>query len=147
MEYVSFFIPGKPKSAQQLRFNRKTGNTYRTKEYKQRTNEIGFAASKLLIERNLSAPIFSEDDILVLHASFEFPYTGQFFRQIDGNKVLKDNAPFYYNKKVDIDNMLKSLKDGMSNIIYPDDSQICEYGRMLKNYTLTPGIQVTVRRI
>lgn len=146
MEYVSFFVPGKPRAFQDLRFN-KNGIAYRTKEYKNRVNEIGFAAAQFCLQRDLSQPIFNENDILVLHANFEFPYVTEHFRQEKGKKVLKDDPPFYYTKKVDIDNMLKSLKDGMNNIIYPDDSQICEYGRMLKNYTLTPGIQVTVRRI
>lgn len=147
MNHVEFFIPGKPKSYQALQFNRRTGSMYRTKEYKRRVNEIGFAASDHILKNDLPRTFFAEWDRLTLSADFVFPYTTEHYRVEEGIKVLKDTLPYWYSKKVDIDNMLKSLKDGMINIIYPDDSQIVSYQNIHKIYGRIPGIRVTVRRI
>ena len=49
-----------------------------------------------------------------------------------------------YPKKVDIDNVYKSITDAMQGIIYKNDSQIVE-AHILKCYSLEPGANVMIQ--
>lgn len=49
-------------------------------------------------------------------------------------------------KKPDLDNIVKSVCDGMNGVAYADDSQIVAMG-VRKFYTQTPGVQVLLRVI
>lgn len=144
---IGIWIPGKPQSFQQLQMNRKTGAVFRTKAYKEHVDKIRTAAKEAVAEVS-TTEIFDSEDALALSVSFEFPYDQSWYQYEDGEQVLKHGAPYWYNKKIDIDNMLKSLKDGMKDIVYPDDSQIVEYKEIVKRYTeLKPGTRVTVERV
>lgn len=143
---IEFSVPGKPKSAQQLQFNRKTGSVYRTKEYKARVNEIAFNASEWLLKHDVKGPAFGAHAILSLSIEFRFPFTTEHYHMENGQKVLKDKPPFWYTKKVDIDNMLKSTKDAMSGIIYADDGQVVQYANMRKFYSIKPEMLIFIER-
>ena len=49
-----------------------------------------------------------------------------------------------YPKKIDIDNVYKSITDAMNGIIYADDSQIVE-AHILKCYSLEPGANIMIQ--
>jgi Holliday junction resolvase RusA-like endonuclease len=48
-----------------------------------------------------------------------------------------------YPKKIDIDNVYKSITDAMNGIVYVDDSQIVE-AHILKCYAPEPGANVMI---
>ena len=50
------------------------------------------------------------------------------------------------DNKADIDNLFKSLADGLNGIVFADDSQIVS-ARITKRYGEEPGVAVTVRAI
>lgn len=45
--------------------------------------------------------------------------------------------------KPDADNVIKAVFDGMNNVVWTDDSLVCEL-HMTKRYSTTPCVQVTV---
>ena len=47
-------------------------------------------------------------------------------------------------KKPDLDNLAKSLCDGMNGVVYGDDSQISEFHQCRKVYGAKPGVVVKV---
>ena len=49
-------------------------------------------------------------------------------------------------KKPDIDNLAKSVLDGMNGVIYKDDAQIVNL-HAVKVYSTVPGVNVTVREV
>ncbi|WP_246610371.1 RusA family crossover junction endodeoxyribonuclease [Comamonas fluminis] len=50
-------------------------------------------------------------------------------------------------QKPDIDNLLKSLKDGMNGVVWKDDCQVCELHNCSKGYCDSPRVVVTVEEI
>ena len=58
-----------------------------------------------------------------------------------GAKGLKSNAPFYHEKKPDIDNLIKGLCDALTGILWDDDTQISVLVAT-KKYSETVGIRM-----
>jgi Holliday junction resolvase RusA-like endonuclease len=53
--------------------------------------------------------------------------------------VLKASAPSHHTSKPDMDNILKSLKDALTDVgLWRDDSLVCVYGGIAKRY-VNPG--------
>lgn len=49
-----------------------------------------------------------------------------------------------HTKKPDLDNVVKSIKDGLNGITWVDDCQVAMYGECLKGYSDTPRVLVTI---
>lgn len=58
--------------------------------------------------------------------------------------AANDTRPEYVTKKPDLDNLCKSLADGMNGVVYGDDSQIGEFHMCRKVYGAKPGVVVKV---
>jgi Holliday junction resolvase RusA-like endonuclease len=140
-------IGGEPISGSQLKFNRQTGHAFRPKEHKQRVFTIFEYANNTLEERGLKRPLFSKGIPLKLSVEFYFPYRQQDYGTGRNAGVLKPSAPKYMEGRKDIDNLLKPLKDGLKGVMYVDDKQIVEYGRMVKLYSETPRTIIYVEEI
>lgn len=61
--------------------------------------------------------------------------------------ALNEARPEFVTKKPDLDNLCKSLADGMNGVVYGDDSQISELHRCQKIYGDKPGVLVKVWEI
>lgn len=48
---------------------------------------------------------------------------------------LKSNAPIHVPKKPDLSKLIRGLEDGMTGVVYRDDSQIVRYRSIEKVYT------------
>jgi Holliday junction resolvase RusA-like endonuclease len=60
------------------------------------------------------------------------------------------SATFYREgkRRADLDNLIKAVKDAMNTIVYQDDSQIVEYGRVRVIYDSDkPGVEITVSEL
>jgi Holliday junction resolvase RusA-like endonuclease len=145
LDEISFVVYGEPLASNNLKFNRKTGYAYRPKEHKQRIYSVREYAERELGKYGITAfPLFKKGTPLYLRAKLIFPYRRQDYRTGRHEDQLKPNAPKYVTVKKDIDNILKPLKDGMTSVIYFDDSQVCRYEQIEKVYGITPCTEVTV---
>jgi Holliday junction resolvase RusA-like endonuclease len=145
LDEISFVIYGTPLASSNLQFNRKTGYAYRPKEHKQRIYSVREYSEKALLDRGITQfPLFKKGTPLYMSAQLVFPYRRQDYRTGKHEDELKPNAPKWVTTKKDIDNILKPLKDGMSDVIYFDDSQVCRYDHIEKVYGFTPCTEVTI---
>jgi Holliday junction resolvase RusA-like endonuclease len=78
-------------------------------------------------------------DAVALSVSFTLPRPQGHF----GVRGLKPSAPLWVTKKPDIDKLLRALLDGMTNVVFRDDSLVCDV-RMTKVYGDAPGVSVEV---
>jgi Holliday junction resolvase RusA-like endonuclease len=58
--------------------------------------------------------------------------------------LANDTRPEFVTKKPDLDNLAKSLADGMNGVVYGDDAQIAQFSMMQKVYGARPGVVVKV---
>ncbi len=58
--------------------------------------------------------------------------------------AANETRPEFVAKKPDLDNLAKSLADGMNGVVYGDDSQIGQFAMCQKVYGATPGVVVKV---
>lgn len=63
-----------------------------------------------------------------------------------GKKGLKDSAPYYCTTKPDLDNLIKAVKDAITNtgMIWKDDSYVC-VEMASKKYSEVPGIKIIIQ--
>lgn|SRR5574343_877440 len=63
-----------------------------------------------------------------------------------GKKGLKEKMPYYHTSKPDLDNLLKIVKDAITETgrIWKDDSQVC-ITMATKKYTEVPGIKIYIQ--
>lgn len=47
----------------------------------------------------------------------------------------------------DLDNLIKSVLDGLNGIAYKDDSQIVKFGEMTKQYAEEDRVEITIKEI
>lgn len=128
----------------EIEFNYKTKAVYRSSKYKKFKENVSFISQEALDERDLPSPFFLSSEVLLLSVEFVFQFNLEHHVGHNRDNPLKEDVPHWYTKKIDIDNMLKPLKDGMSNIVYPDDSQICRYGIIDKIWGYDSYTQITL---
>jgi Holliday junction resolvase RusA-like endonuclease len=61
-------------------------------------------------------------------------------------KGLKQDAPTYHEKKPDVDNLIKAVLDGLTGILWKDDTQISVLTAS-KKYSEKTGIQICVEEV
>jgi Holliday junction resolvase RusA-like endonuclease len=137
-------IPGKPQSVDEIEFNYKTKAVYRSSKYKKYKDNISFICHEALDQRSLPIPFFLMDEPLLLNVEFVFQFNQEHHVGNKRDNPLKEPSPHWYDRKIDIDNMLKPLKDGMTGLVYPDDSQICRYGIVDKIWGYAPSINIRI---
>lgn len=49
----------------------------------------------------------------------------------------------YHTKKVDLDNVIKSVLDGLNGVAFDDDAQVAQI-TAFKFYGMVPGLEVTL---
>jgi Holliday junction resolvase RusA-like endonuclease len=122
---MKIIIPGIPKPKQSARFRNvksKTGKkdfimSYQAKSVKDNANNIGNVALS-----QLPLGFVPYDCAIVAKVTFVFPVLSSW------NKITKqafeNGQVMFKTSKPDVDNLLKSLFDGLNGIVFTDDSRI-----------------------
>lgn len=113
---ISFVVPGKPMGKQRPRFSRtctrvRTYTPRKTQEYEDLVRISYRQVSKQKLEGAISATIYGY---------FEPPKS---VSKKQREQMLKGEIS--YIKKIDSDNLAKSILDALNRVAYDDDSQVC----------------------
>lgn len=113
---VKFTVPGKPVGKQRPRFSRtctgvRTYTPRKTQEYEDLVRISYRAVSKEKLKGAISATIYGY---------FEPPKS---ISKKQRERML--NGDISYIKKIDSDNLAKSILDALNGVAYDDDSQVC----------------------
>ena len=113
---VKFTVPGKAVGKQRPRFSRtltgvRTYTPRKTQEYEDLVRISYRAVSKQKLEGAISATIYGY---------FEPPKS---ISKKQREQML--NGDISYIKKIDSDNLAKSILDALNGVAYDDDSQVC----------------------
>jgi len=119
-DYVEIYIPGRPQSKQRPMYSHKTGKFFTPKQ-------------TVVYEQFVSE---------VAAEKIKKPFEGKISVQIFIH--LTENS-----RKPDIDNVIKSVLDGMSKVVYNDDAQVVElYAKMEDvKYKEKQGVLVRVKEV
>jgi len=138
---IYFTIPGKPIAKKRPRFYRR-GNYVGV--YNDQQTEEGrwlWEAKQELIKQGISKLI---EGPVILKVSFIMPIPKNTPKKI--LKELKDSKVMWHDKRPDLDNLIKFVKDCLNNLLYKDDSQVC-YIAAMKVYGLEAATQVEIEEI
>lgn len=132
---LEFTIDGKVQPQQRPRFSRQGGfvKTYDPPESARYKKHVAQVAERYALEELIDSPIK-----LTVDAYIEIPksYTKKKRKQIEDGELL-------HIKKPDIDNMLKSITDGITGVLWTDDNLIVELiGR--KHYSENPRAEIII---
>lgn len=134
---IEFGVKGEPKGQPRPRaFARVIGGKAVARVYDAGTAEgwkslIAEAVRPHLPPEPLACP-------LRLSVTFYMPRPKSHYRGGKVERGVRDGIPEAHTGKPDLDNMLKAVKDALSQVgLWADDCQVCEYGKIEKRYTLT----------
>ena len=132
---LEFTIDGKVQPQQRPRFSRQGGfvKTYDPPESARYKKHVAQVAEQYTLEDLIDSPIK-----LTIDAYIEIPksYTKKKRKQIEDGELL-------HIKKPDVDNLAKGIKDGITGIIWTDDSLIVEL-LVRKHYSENPRAEVII---
>lgn len=134
---LSFTIPGEAVPQCRPRFTHNGGRPYQTKkvlDYKQLV--------KYLAEQALNGRPLTEK---ALRLEVEF-YTTIPVSTTKKKRQLIDTGVIFPTKKPDVDNVVKSLMDGMNKVVYYDDTQVVDLV-IHKRYSDKPRLEVKITEI
>ena len=134
---VKFTVPGKAVGKQRPRFSRtytgvRTYTPRKTQEYEDLVRISYRAVSKQKLEGAISATIYGY---------FEPPRS---ISKKQREQMLKGDIS--YIKKIDSDNLAKSILDALNGVAYDDDAQVCLL-IVQKLYTETARVEVVLEEI
>ena len=129
---ATFVVDGLPVAKARPRLTR-TGHAYtpaKTRAYELRISQM-FRAKYVMLPRN--KPV-------MLSVIARFPIPNYAKRKTKLDKILEGEI---YGHRPDMDNIMKSVLDGLNGVAYTDDALVyCLYGR--KEYSKYPGVTVTL---
>lgn len=134
---VKFIVPGKPVGKQRPRFSRtctgvRTYTPRKTQEYENLVRISYRAVSKEKLKGAISATIYGY---------FEPPKS---ISKKQREQMLKGDIS--YIKKIDSDNLAKSILDALNGVAYDDDAQVCLL-IVQKLYAETARVEVILEEI
>jgi Holliday junction resolvase RusA-like endonuclease len=117
-------ITGKIQPKERPRFNRKTGRVYTPSATGSSENAIGYLFKK---SNPYCVPTGKP---VILKVNLYIPVTKEL------RKLPHQRIDYYYRpiSKPDVDNILKTIMDGLNGVLYLDDSQVCDV-RIVKHYS------------
>ena len=135
--YIAFTVPGKAVGKQRPRFSRtfagvRTYTPRKTQEYEDLVRISYRAVSKEKLKGAISATIYGY---------FEPPKSAS---KTQRAKML--SGEISYIKKIDSDNLAKSILDALNGIAYDDDAQVCLL-IVQKLYAETARVEVVLEKI
>lgn len=134
---IKFTVPGKPVGKQRPRFSRtctgvRTYTPRKTQEYENLVRISYRAVSKEKLKGAISATIYGY---------FEPPKS---ISKKQREQMLKGDIS--YIKKIDSDNLAKSILDALNGVAYDDDAQVCLL-IVQKLYAETARVEVVLEEI
>lgn len=140
--FVSFFVPGEPKTAGSKRAFMPRGwsrpiivdDCKKGKDW--RGDVKRFAAEAFDGEALLDGPLNVSLTFTMRRPKHHYRSNGQ----------LKENAPALHTSKPDVLKMARAVEDALTGVIWKDDSQIA-VECLTKRYGEKPGCQVTITAI
>lgn len=138
IEPVVFVVPGAPRGKGRARFSGKTGTHYTpvsTRAYEQTIGRM--AAVAMRGKEPFTGPLHLE-----MRAHFQIP---QYWPAAKRGAALR--GELRPTSKPDLDNILKSLSDGMQNIVYSDDAAIVSVSCSKVYGAGEPFVAVTVKSV
>lgn len=135
MDEVRFTISGEPKSKGRPRFSTKTGHAYTPKETAMYENLV-----KISYQQASNTKFNGEVEALIV-GYFPIPKSESKKRKA---KML--SGEILHTKKIDCDNLAKTILDSLNGIAYDDDKQVC---RLLveKRYGEQSRVEVTLKEV
>lgn len=133
---ISFFVPGAPIPKGRARSTR-SGQHYTPVRTRQYENRITKAARDAMRERDLFAGPVELEVVLLMPIPQSWPKTKQ---------AMAETGRVAHTTRPDVDNCVKSVKDGCNGAVWVDDSQVVMLTAR-KRYSVTPGAHVTIREI
>ena len=135
---IRFSVPGKPFGKQRPRFVRRGRftSTYTPKETVEYENKVKESYKR-------------EVGNIKLEGAIEAKIVGTFPIPQSASKKQKDeilSGRVKYTKKIDCDNMAKSILDALNEIAYDDDSQVFDLSAK-KRYGENPRVDVLLREV
>lgn len=140
---VDIFIPGEPKGQPRPRAFSVGGSArvYDPSTAEGWKSQIAQAIEPYLPERPLEGPVRVE---LVFH----MPRPKAHYRTGKYAGQLKSSAPEYHTGRPDVDNLIKSSFDALSEIgFWRDDSQVCLTSIVKQYANGRPGCRLVIERI
>lgn len=143
---ISFTIPGQPQGKARARSRivtardgRQFASHYTPKKTREYEDYIKWLAKKAMVEakEKVSESPFS----LTICCRFELPKSWPKWK-----KELALSHNIAATTKPDLDNIIKSIKDGCNNVIWLDDCQVVET-TVSKGYSDHPGVSVYAKKI
>lgn len=139
MSEIQFVVPGQPVAKGRPKAARKGNHLtiYTPKKTVNYESLVAYAASIAMAGKNLMLkPIYLELDVrLPIPASWSAT-----------RKRKAADGLIAATKKPDLDNLEKSIKDGMNGVVWRDDSLVVKVAKN-KRYAETPGVVVIVREL
>lgn len=142
---ASFFVPGEPVpkgSTKSFPFKRKNGKlgvstTNSNPDTEAWQNRVSLVASE---ENRLRGEPFFRDDRL---DAFEVEATFYFTKPKSTPRWWR-----FHTKRPDLDKLQRALLDGLTNVLFPDDSQVdrLNVGKEYADTEHPPGVRVIIKR-
>lgn len=72
-----------------------------------------------------------------LSIAFYFARPKGHFRTGKNAASLKDSAPQFHTQTPDLAKLVRCLEDALKGVVWGDDNQVCQYGEIFKDWTLS----------
>ena len=125
MNTTKFTVEGKPQPKERPRKN-KQGGFYTPQKTKDYESIVGWSARSVYKGNPNENPMF-----VTLNIYFRLP------------KKTKNKEGDWCMKNVDVDNIAKSVLDGLNGIVWDDDKQVVDL-RVKKYWSINPRIEVEI---
>jgi Holliday junction resolvase RusA-like endonuclease len=130
-EDISFSLRGTPKAQPRARSRSGMKGVYNPQ-----TADLWKRRIIRVIEERIKIQFPNYPGAICFSATFIFPRPKSHFYARKNERTLRASAPVFHTKKPDTDNLLKALKDAISQTkVWKDDSQVCLYGGISKDWT------------
>lgn len=138
---LEVFIPGTPKAKARARVT-KSGHAFTPKDT---VNYENWVKEKFLEQHPEHIPLKGP---IRMTAKFYFPRPKKHYRTGKFSEDLRADAPKYHSNTPDLDNLIKSITDGLNGIAFKDDSQIFCLTDCIKGYTdHLPGAVIEIEEM
>lgn len=133
---IFFFIPGEPTSKLRSR-STKSGKHYTPEKTVRYESTVALFGSQAMGAKSPILEPLSMD--LVIYV----PIPQSWSKKKQERALKNEIRPA---KKPDLDNLIKSVCDGLNAVVYGDDSQIVECS-VKKYYGINPGVEVKITEV
>jgi Holliday junction resolvase RusA-like endonuclease len=145
MQYpICFFVPGQPATAgsKNPMQSRRTGKLYTVDSCKTKASwmlKVAAHARQSYTGEPLTGAIELRMDFLMRRPL-------EHYRIINGERVLRENVPYWHTCRPDRTKLLRCAEDALVGICWKDDSQVVT-GPITKRWANQPGVLICVRQV